>query len=166
VTDDPPELPDVAAIIAQALQRVAPERQPLLVAFAERLAAERYRGWAADPANQAFASKLLVCAGREEEIASRVEALSPGAAAIQHELRREHPDLEEINLSLFAGRPLTHQFTMQARGERIGAAFWRALAGQEDRSQARQTLLRCAELEEENAVVLEAICERASPDLR
>jgi len=67
-------IPDVAALIAAALQRVAPERQPLLVAVAERLAAQRYRGWAADPETRTVASQLLACAVREEEIASRIES--------------------------------------------------------------------------------------------
>lgn len=158
-SNDAAGLPDIAAIIAEALQRVAPERQPLLVAIAERLAAERYRGWANDPTNEAYRSRLLACATREEEIASCVEALSPEPAAIEHDIRREHPELEEIDRTVFADRPLTQQFAIQARGERLGAAFWRSVAGREPHAEARQTLLRCAELEEENARVLEAICE-------
>jgi len=162
--DDTAELPDVAALIAAALQRVAPERQPLLVAVAERLAAQRYRGWATDPETRTVASQLLACAVREEEIASRVEALTPGAASVQRDLLRENPGLEDLNRTIFADRPLHQQFTIQARGERLGAALWRALAEREERPEARQTLLRCAELEEESAVVFEAICQ-AEPSI-
>jgi hypothetical protein len=164
--DDTAELPDIAAVVAAALQGVAPDHQPLLVAAAERLAAQRYRSWASDPANRAVASQLLACAAREEEIASRVEALYPGAAAIQGDLLRANPGLEQLNRTMFAGRPLTQQFTIQARGERAGAAFWRAVAQRQDRPDARQTLLRCTELEEESAAVLEAICQASAPDVR
>jgi hypothetical protein len=160
---DPEELPDLGAVIGAVLQRVAPERQPLLVAIAERLAADRYRSWAGEPGYQTVASQLLACAAREEEIAGSVEALYPDAAAIQRDLLREHPDLTEINRTLFAGRPLAQQFTIQARGERLGAALWRAIAKREARPEARQTLLRCAELEEESALVLEAICQSGAP---
>jgi hypothetical protein len=161
--DDTAELPDVAALIAAALQRVAPEHQPLLVAVAERLAAHRYRGWAAEPEIRTVASQLLACATREEEIAGRVEALHPGAAAIQGDLLRANPELEDLNRTVFAGRPLRQQLTIQARGERLGAVLWRALAKRDARAEVRQTLLRCAELEEESAGVLEAICQASPP---
>jgi hypothetical protein len=157
-TSDAPELPDVAEILAPVLARVPREQQPLLVAIAERMAAERYRGWAAQPGYEAHRSRLLACAQREEEIAGRIEALSPKAAAIQHEIRAGNPDLEEINRRLFAGRPLRQQLTIQARGERLGAATWRAFAGQaNDRS--AEVFQACALLEEESAAVLEGILE-------
>src|SRR5262245_14025170 len=44
------DLPNVAAALAQVLQRVPRRQQPLLIAIAERLAADRYRGWAAEAA--------------------------------------------------------------------------------------------------------------------
>lgn len=64
------ELPDLVPILARVLQRVPPERQPLLIATAERLAADRYRAWADDPGMAHRRSLLLACAGREEEIAT------------------------------------------------------------------------------------------------
>jgi hypothetical protein len=155
-SSDPALLPDVAEILAPLLARVPREHQPLFLAIAERMAAERYRRWATErPEN---AQDLHACAEREEEIAKRVEALSPDAAAIQRDMLGENPDLEVINRTLFAGRPLTQQFTIQARGERLGAATWRAFAMEPNRSSA-QTLLACAELEEANARVLEGILE-------
>ncbi len=42
------QLPDVAEILGPVLARVDPEQRPLLMAIAERMAAERYRGWAED----------------------------------------------------------------------------------------------------------------------
>jgi hypothetical protein len=148
------ELPDLTAIFAALLQRVPREHQALLIAIAERRAAVRYRDWAAmsEPAHR---PELLSCAEREEEIARRVEALYPGAAAIQQDILAKNPDLDELNRSLFAGRPLTQQFVMQARGERLGAATWRAFAEHAPNPGARATLLGCAALEEDNATVLE-----------
>jgi hypothetical protein len=160
--DDPmptpePELPDLGAIIGRVLQRVPPQERPLLVAIAERMAAERYRGWADPPADAARRSQLLACAAREEEIAGRVEALYPGASSTQRDILAKNPDLEDLNRSIFAHRPLHEQFRIQAQGERLGAATWRAFARQEASATARETFLACAELEEASALVLESI---------
>jgi hypothetical protein len=155
--NDAIELPDVGEVLAPVLQRVAPDQQPLLIALAERLAAQRYRQWATDVAAEPQAAELRACADREEQIASRIEAGYPDAAAIQRAILAGNPDLEEINRSLFAGRPLVQQFTIQARGERLGAATWRAFARQEENAARRAVLLACAELEESSAVVLENI---------
>ena len=148
------DLPDVGALLAGILARVPETERPLLIALAERLAAERYRGWAAEtPPHRA---RLLACADREEEIARRVEALHPGAAVIQQAILSRNPDLQDVNRSVFANRPLAQQWTIQAQGERLGAATWRALA--ENAGPAvRETLLGCAGLEEENADCLESL---------
>ncbi|HJQ75068.1 MAG TPA: hypothetical protein VJ814_09290 [Gaiellaceae bacterium] len=148
-------LPNIAAVLAPVLARVRRADQPMLVALAERLAADRYRGWADEVRDEGQKAELRACARREEEIASRVEALRPDAAAIQQRLRAENPDLEDINRQLFAGRPLAQQFAIQAAGERLGAATWRSFA--EHDPAGRATFLACAELEEASAAVLEAI---------
>jgi hypothetical protein len=153
---DAGKLPDVASVLAPVLERVPRERQPLLVAIAERMAAERYRGWAAEAGYEAHRSQLLACARREEEIADRIEALYPDAAALQREMLAANPDVEEINRGLFADRPLSEQWTLQARGERLGAATWRAFAG-ESRGASREAFPACALLEEESAAVLETM---------
>jgi len=149
-------LPNIAEVLSRVLQRVPRERQPLLIALAERLAAERYRGWAADPANARRRAELLACAAREEDIAGRIEGLYPNAGEVQREITAHNPDLEEINRSLFAGRPLREQFAIQANGERLGAATWRAFAQQAPSAGARATFLACADLEEASAAVLES----------
>lgn len=150
-------LPNVAELLASILAPVPREQQPLLVAIAERLAAERYRAWSKQVGDPHREAELLACAGREEEIASRVEALHAGAAAAQREILAKNPDLPEVNRAAFANRPLADQLAIQAQGERLGAATWRSLAKQEQSAERRGTLLRCAELEEESARVLEAI---------
>jgi hypothetical protein len=156
-TSTKPELPDLGELVGRVLQRVAKSERPLLIAIAERLAAERYRGWADEPALSAHWGELLACARREEEIAERVEALFPGAAAIQSDILAKNPDLQELNRSLFASRPLLQQLRIQARGERLGASTWRAFARDEERATVRETFLACAELEEASALVLESI---------
>jgi hypothetical protein len=62
-----------------------------------------------------------------------------------------------VNRTLFAGRPLADQLRIQARGERLGAATWRAFAARETSPERRDVLLACAVLEEESAAVLESI---------
>jgi hypothetical protein len=149
--------PDLAAIFARLLERVAERERPLLIAIAERLAAERYRGFAKAVARAEDASRLLACASREEEIAGRVEALFADAAATQREILAKNPDLADINRSVFADRPLLEQFRIQAQGERLGAATWRSLARSAADAAARETLLACAKLEEASALVLESM---------
>ena len=153
-------LPNLAEVLAPILAGVPRQRQPLLIAIAERMAAERYRGWAADAANVNRQADLLACAAREDEIARRVEALFPDAAAFQRELIAANPDFEAINRSVFAGGSLDRQFTIQARGERLGAATWRAFAAHAENLAARETFLACAILEEQSAVVLESFLGR------
>ncbi|HEY8152996.1 MAG TPA: hypothetical protein VII72_02590 [Myxococcota bacterium] len=150
-------LPNLGGTFAHVLQRVPEAHRPLLIAVAERLAAERYRGWAQEPSLADHAPLLLACARREEEIATRVEALFPRAAEIQRAMLEKNPDFLEINRSVFAGRPLPEQFGIQAQGERLGASTWRALARKEESRVAREVYLACAELEQASAVVLEAI---------
>ena len=151
------EIPDIAAVLVSVLERVPWEQRPLLVAIAERLAAERYRGWAMDSSNEAQKEELLECARREAEIAGLVEALDPNAARVQQEILAKNPDLEELSRSLFASRPLNQQFALQAQGERLGAATWRSFAGKDSPLRDRETFLLCAKLEEESAQVLESI---------
>ncbi len=151
------DLPNLAELLGRVLQRVPARDRPLLIALAERMAAERYRGWAADPAQRSHRAGLLACADREEEIARRVESLHPAAPSVQRAMLAEHPDLEHINRELFAGRPLAEQFAIQARGERLGAATWRSVAKQSEVEAERQTFLGCASLEEESAAYLESL---------
>lgn len=154
------DLPDLAAILAPLLARVPRANQPLLIAVAERRAAERYRAWAADFEDASRRPDLLACADREEEIARRVEALFPDAAKIQSAIVAGAPELEDVSRKLFANRPLREQFAIQAGGERLGAATWRAFARDAQDPKARDTYLACGELEERSAEVLESILGR------
>jgi len=150
------ELPNIARIVGGLLEGVDARERPLLIAFAERLAAERYRRWARDASGPAR-SGLLACAEREDAIADRIAALYPDAAALQAKLRADHPELDEMGDAIFAGRPLPQQYAIQAAGERAGAGAWRLFAAQAPNDAARRTLLACAELEEASAVHLESL---------
>src|SRR5262245_2103006 len=97
-------MPNIAELLASLLGRVSEAERPLLVAAAERLAAERYRGWAAQVTSPALCAQLLACATREEQIATQVESVHPHAAERQRALLDANPDLGEINRSVFAGR--------------------------------------------------------------
>jgi len=152
----PNGLPNIGEALAAVLARIPRERQPLLIALAERLAAVRYRGWADAVGDDRRRAELLACADREEDIARRIEGLYPDAEAAQREMIAQNPDLEDINRSLFADRPLAQQFALQAGGERLGAATWRSFAKHTENAAARATFLACAELEEASAAVLEA----------
>jgi hypothetical protein len=163
VSHAPSSPPNVAEILAAVLQRVPRPQQPLLIALAERLAAARYRAWAGDPGALSWKDELFACADREEEIAGRIESLYTGAASTQRALRAAIPELEGINRDLFAGRPLLQQFAIQAQGERLGAATWRAFAAHAAEAE-RGVFLSCAELEEESATLLERIVGAAASD--
>jgi hypothetical protein len=148
-------VPTLAEALRDFLQRVPVEQQQLLIALSERMAAERYRGWAVlAPAHRAA---LLACAEREDEVARRVEALHHGAAATQAEISARNPDLAQLTRSFFAPYSLAKQLRLQAEAERLGAATWRSLAKRQSDAAVRDVFLGCALLEEESAVVLEAM---------
>ena len=60
------ELPDIANLFAPLLARVSEEQRPLLIALAERMAAQRYRGWADASPDTEQRDRLLACAERED----------------------------------------------------------------------------------------------------
>ncbi len=153
----PAELPNIAAVLATVLQRVPRHHQPLVIAFAERLAAVRYRGWAEQIADAETQAALLACADREEDIAARIESLYPNASAMQQDLLASSPDLLDINRQLFAPLALEQQFRLQAQGERLGAATWRAFAEHATDPRVRDVFLGCAPLEERSAELLERL---------
>lgn len=151
------QLPDISKALAPVLAKVPVDQQPLLIAYAERQAAERYRRWAGTATQAAHKALLLICADREDEIARRIESLYPNAASVQHNLVARTPELAELTQMLFAPLSIEDQFVLQARGERIGAATWRAFAQRASSPYARDVFLSCAVLEEESAAFLESM---------
>jgi len=157
VTDDKTDIPNIAEVLAGVLRKVDPQLQPLLLAKLERLAAARYRTWAADHPDQVVKDGLQACADREEEIAKRVESLSPSASAIQDKLLSDNPELLDLNRTLFLDRPLKVQIAMQAAGERAGAAAWKAFAAGASEPSAAELLESCSPLEQANADFLQSL---------
>lgn len=159
MTDDQTNIPNVAEILAGVLRNIEPRLQPFLLAKLERLAAQRYQTWASDNPNPDPSVKegLLACADREEEIARRVESLVPDASAIQDKLLSDHPELLDLNRTLFEGRPLKVQFAMQAEGERAGAAAWIAYGAAASDPSVQELLQSCSPLEQANADFLQTL---------
>lgn len=157
MSDDQPNIPNVATILAGALRNVDAKLQPILLAKLERLAAQRYRNWASDHPDRSVKEGLLACADREDEIARRVESQVPNASSIQDRLLAENPALLDLNRTLFEARPLKIQFAMQAQGEEAGAAAWRAYAVASPDPSAHQVPLSCSALEQANADFLQTL---------
>jgi len=157
MTDHQPKAPNVAEVLAGVLRNIEPKLQPFLLAKLERLAAERYRSWASQHPDQSVKEGLLACADREEEIARRVESLEPNAAAIQDKLLADHPELLNLNRTLFEGRRLEIQYAMQAEGERAGAAAWLSYAAASSDPAVQELLQSCSPLEQANADFLQTL---------
>ena len=152
------DLPSIAGVLAPVVARFPRQQQKLLIAWAERQAAGRYQSWAeqvSDPERSGF----LGCAAREEDIAARIEALDPDAAAIRQQLLAELPDLEDQVLAVYADRSLEEQWEIQRRGERAGKKTWETFAAAETDTQTQAVLLACAALEDENASFLRGVLE-------
>ena len=152
------DLPSIAGVLAPVVARFPHRQQKLLIAWAERQAARRYQSWAeqvSDPERAGF----LGCAAREEDIAARIEALDPDAAAIRQQLLAELPDLEAQVLAVYADRSLGERWEIQRRGERAGKKTWEAFAAAETDAQTQAVLLACAALEDENASFLRGVLE-------
>jgi hypothetical protein len=157
MADNEDSIPNIAELLGQVLRTIEPQLQPLLLARLERLAAQRYRSWASENPDPAVKEGLLTCADREEDIARRVESLDPNASAIQERLLSDHPELLDLNRSLFEDRPLKVQFAMQAQGEMAGAAAWRAYAEAASDPLTAELLRSCSGLEESNAAFLNTL---------
>jgi bacterioferritin (cytochrome b1) len=157
MTHTAPPLPNLAESLGPILRRVSFDQRPLLIAAAERLAANRYRVWA-EQVDASFKSGMLACAEREDDVARIIEAMFPNAATLQKELLAQAPELQASG-SLFTAQSLKDQFRLQAQGERAGAATWRAYAEKAADETIRTHFLRCAVLEEESALHLESLLE-------
>ena len=147
----------IAGILQAAMAMSQPEDPRIFIALAERIAAERYRSWAESVDDEARRRRLLECAAREEDIATRVEALRPDAAALQEQILKDHPDLASQYKAVLDGMTLREQFAAQAEAERAGAAAWRAFGAACSDPKQAQILLSCAPLEEASAADLEQI---------
>ncbi|MCH7599224.1 MAG: hypothetical protein IH973_05655 [Myxococcales bacterium] len=147
----------IAELVGPAIAKYSSQDQRIFAALAERIAASRYRAWAEAIGDEDQRSTLLRCAGREEEIAQRVESLQPDAAAMQEQMPKDNPQLQHQYLGLFDGLALPDQFALQAEAELAGAAAWRAFADACSNPGEAEKLRSCAPLEEASAADLKQI---------
>ena len=139
------------------LEATDPSEHPALIAMLERWAAERYREWADAVGDIQQVTALILCAEREEEIATRVESLYTDAAEIQARIEAANPLLRAALAGAFAWQPIDQQWAAQAQAERLGAATWRSFARRAaDDPVAAEVFDQCALMEEASAEVLES----------
>lgn len=151
------QLPDLGEALRTIVESLPEPVRPRFLALLERNAGERYRTWAELWPDAAQARGLRECAEREDRIAALVEELFPRQPGEEVHVGPLLPKLADVARDLFQGRPLLEQFAIQAAGERRGASVWRLFASQSDVATARETLLRCAALEEASAELLERL---------
>jgi hypothetical protein len=136
----------IVEAFAPLLSHVAEHEIPMLIAMIERLAADRYRGWAATTDDPVERAGLFACALREDEIAEFIESLDVDAAARMAELNARFPDLNDRYQSVMTGRSRFEQFRIQSQGELGGADYMRQFAAASRGAvAARFTSLACCE---------------------
>jgi 4-carboxymuconolactone decarboxylase len=150
------ELPDLAELVGVFLSQCSPSEQRLLLGGAERIAAEQYRRWAEQGADD-DRDGLLAAAEREEQVAAVLEKLTPGAAETARALEERLTTLSSLYRSFLQGRHIRDQFAIQSAAERAGGALLRAYAEREADGAARDALLAAAGLEEANASFLDGV---------
>lgn len=156
----PHPIPDFEEVFRTLLDPIEVEHRPLLVAMLERVAAAKYREWAALPECAAYREALLECGRREEEIAANTEALYPEAPAIVDAIAAANPQLAQVPQALFGDRPVLQQIAILMAGERAGGHQWIRFAQRADSDRARSVFTSNAAMEEVNAGVLQGIVAR------
>jgi len=135
------ELPDLASLVGAFLGQCSPAEQRVLLAGAERIAADQYRRWA-DHAGDDDRDGFLAAAEREERVADVLDKLTPDAA----ETRARSTSASRCSL-----RPTdrccraetgTDQFAIQSAAERAGGALLRAFAERETDAATRERCWR------------------------
>ena len=101
---------------------------PMMIAMLERIAAGKYRGWAASSTDTVERDGLIACEAREVEIADFIESLYPDASDTIASLNAKFPDLQSRYDEVMAGRSRTEQVRIQSEGELGGADFMQQFA--------------------------------------
>jgi hypothetical protein len=148
-------VPDVGGLLAGFMAQVPEAARPRFLALLERGAAARYRYWAEQL--PAHAAGLRACAAREEEIATRSEAVVPIDAGAREKLESLIPAARDAYYAIFDGVPILEQLRIQAGAERLGAGAWRGMAQAMSDAHAREVLDGCAVLEEVSASYLDTL---------
>ncbi|MEM8659283.1 MAG: hypothetical protein AAGF35_00235 [Pseudomonadota bacterium] len=115
-------------VLVPVLESAPAEDLPLLLAWLERLAADKYRGWAKQTQDEIEIKGLLECAYREDAIAEFIELVEPESESRTQALKAQFPDMEAMYDSVLAGQDRREQLRRQAEGELGGATFLRQFA--------------------------------------
>lgn len=157
--------PRFGELLAPVLGRVPPDAVPRFLALLERTAADRYRGWAEEWPQHG--DVLLACAGREDEIADRIDAAFACDDHTLEFLRGLLPEARDIYYRAFDGYTVAEQLALQAEAELQGAAAWRGIAdrlGPGPGSAAlAEALATCSELEECSSLAVAELLATAAP---
>ena len=102
---------------------------PIFLAILERMAADKYRGWAEQCEDPIEKMGLLGCADREVAIAEFIEALDSDSGHRAEDLRQRFPQVQSLYDGVMAGQDRQEQFRRQAAGELGGADFLRQFRG-------------------------------------
>ncbi len=151
-------IPNFGEILEAYLTGVPPEALPYFLSQLERTAAARYRGWAEDVPDHA--EGILACAGREDEIADKVEALFPPSDEHRSAVGEVVPAAKDAYYNVFAGYTSVEQMTIQANAERQGAGAWQAL--KEIHPEMATQLDELSDTEVKSAEYLESLTEQLS----
>lgn len=155
------EIPRFGELLAPFIGRVPAEAMPRFLALLERGAADRYRVWAdALPEHRAG---LLDCAGREDEIADRIDAAFALDESLRPALEAPLPEAIAVYYEVFAAYDIWDQLRIQANAERQGANAWRGIASRHPDPEVVRALESCSALEESSADYLDVLIATHAP---
>jgi hypothetical protein len=153
------ETPNFGLLLSPILSQVDAAGRPRFLALLERTAADRYRQWAIElPAE---ADVLLACAGREDEIADRIEAAFSIDDAKLEALKALLPAARDIYYAAFENFDVRDQIRMQSDAELQGANAWRSIAAGVTDPHTLAELARCSELEETSSAAAKSMLANA-----
>jgi hypothetical protein len=150
------EIPDFAQLLAPYISAIPEASQPAFLAQLERTAAQRYRDWA--QALPQHAEGLIECAGREDEIARRIEKILPAANEQDQKIISETiAPAKACYYQALNPFSVWEQLYIQANAERQGAAAWRMIASQFTDQSIIEALESCSSIEEQSADYVDAL---------
>ena len=115
-------------VLVPVIEGAPAEDLPLLLAWLERIAAEKYRVWAQQTTDDVECKGLIDCAFREDDIAEFIEFVEPQAEARTRSLKEQFPDMDALYDSVMAGHDRAEQLRREAEGGLGGAGFLRQFA--------------------------------------
>jgi hypothetical protein len=115
-------------VLVPIIESAPAQELPLLLAWLERMAADKYRVWAQQATDDVERKGLMDCAFREDAIAEFIEFVEPQAESRTSSLKKLFPDMQALYDSVMAGQDRSEQLRRQAEGELGGANFLRQFA--------------------------------------